>query len=129
MGDSCISVSLSLVGSIVYLPRTRVESCVPILGGRAKNLYYCCHYQVEAGNHSQCSHRASIRMHEVDFIHLCSSGITFCGQAFSLLGLHACWSIAGGGRSRLGTLRNWYGCNARAYMRSRNNKYLGIFCQ
>lgn len=61
-------------------------------------------------------------MHETDSVPLSGSRITFCGKAFSLLGLHASWSSAGGGRSSLGThAKNRYTCKSRAYMRSSKN--------
>ena len=41
-------------------------------------------------------------MHENDSAQMSGSGVTFCGKAFSFLGLHAFWSSAGGGRRSLG---------------------------
>lgn len=48
MGDSCTSVSLSLVGSIAYLPRTSVENWEPISSPETL-LKTRRHDQLEAG--------------------------------------------------------------------------------
>ena len=78
MGDSCTSVSLSLVGSIMYWPRRRVESWVRILPSKDSELLYSnCHYQLEVGRNGPCSYRASIFMHETIFVHMSGIGVSF----------------------------------------------------
>ena len=88
---------------MVYLLRPRVESRVPIiLRRRAKIQYSNCHYRVEAGKVSRCSHCALMPMHEIDSVRKSRSGITFCGQAFFFPGVHALPGSAGRGPSSLG---------------------------
>ena len=91
MEDSCTSVSLSFVGSIVYLPATRVERKIPISHPIFNLLYPVLQLPLSAwsGGNSECARRTSILCTRPSLYSLSGTGVTFCGKALSPLGLHA----------------------------------------
>ena len=92
MDDSCTSVSLSFVGSIVYLPATKVESGLPIFPSNNQSLYilyYSCHFQLGAERIPNVLIVLQILCTRPSWYSLSGTGVTFCGKALSPLGLHA----------------------------------------